>query len=85
MIKCALIYTMGTLSRSNWDLEMLFYEEREKLEHAEKTSWNKDENRQQTQPTYDAESGNRTQATLVERECSHHCIIPAPPQLRRSS
>ena len=26
----------------------------------------KDENQQQTQPTYDAESGNRTWATLVE-------------------
>ena len=27
---------------------------------------------QQTQPTYDAESGNRTRATLVGGECSHH-------------
>ena len=26
---------------------------------------------QQTQPTYDAESGNRTRATLVGDECSH--------------
>ena len=33
---------------------------------------------QQTQPTYDAESGNRTRATLVGGECSHHCAIPAP-------
>ena len=31
----------------------------------EKTSRSKDENQQQTQPTYDAESGNRTWATLV--------------------
>ena len=38
----------------------------------------KDENQQQTQPTYDAESGNRTRATLVGGECSHHCTIPAP-------
>ena len=30
-----------------------------------KTFWSKDENQQQTQPTYDAESGNRTRATLV--------------------
>ena len=30
-----------------------------------KTSWSKDENQQQTQPTYDAESENRTRATLV--------------------
>ena len=43
-----------------------------------KTSQSKDENQQQTQPTYDAESGNRTRATLVGGECSHHCAIPAP-------
>ena len=28
--------------------------------------------------TYDAESGNRTQATLVGGEYSHHCTTPAP-------
>ena len=33
---------------------------------------------QQTQPTYDAETGHRTRATLVGGECSHHCAIPAP-------
>ena len=27
---------------------------------------------QQAQLTYDAESGNRTRATLVGGECSHH-------------
>ena len=32
----------------------------------------------QTQPTYDAETGNQIQATLVGGECSHHCAIPAP-------
>ena len=31
---------------------------------------------QQTQPTYDAESGNRTRATLLGGECPHHCAIP---------
>ena len=35
---------------------------------------NKDENQQQTQPTY----GNRTQAALVGGDHSHHCAIPAP-------
>ena len=35
---------------------------------------------QQTQPTYDAESGNRTRATLVGGECSHRCAIPASPK-----
>ena len=34
-----------------------------------KTSRSRVEN-QQTQPTYDAESGNRTRATLVQGECS---------------
>ena len=42
-----------------------------------KNSHSRAEN-QQTQPTYDAESGNRTRATLVEGECSYHCAIPAP-------
>ena len=43
-----------------------------------KTSQSKDENQQQTQPTYDAESGNQTRATLVGGEHSHHCTIPTP-------
>ena len=42
-----------------------------------KTSRSRVEN-QQTQPTYDTGSGNRTRATLVEGECSHHCANPAP-------
>ena len=43
-----------------------------------KTSRSKEENQQQTQTTYDAESGNRTWDTLVGGEGSHHCAIPAP-------
>ena len=43
-----------------------------------KTSWSKDKNQQQTQPTYNTESGNRTRATLVRGECSHHCAISTP-------
>ena len=43
----------------------------------EKTSRSRVEN-QQTQPTYDSESGNRTRDTLVEGEHSHHCANPAP-------
>ena len=49
------------------------------------THWgfrSKDENQQQTQPTYDAESGNRTRSTLVGglhgRQMLNHCAIPAP-------
>ena len=44
-----------------------------------KTSRSREENQQQTQPTYDAGSGNRTRDTLVGGERSHHCTIPAPP------
>ena len=42
----------------------------------------KDENQQQTQPTFDADSGNRTRATLAGglhgRQMLNHCAIPAP-------
>ena len=38
----------------------------------------KDENQQQTEPTCDVGSGNRTWATAVGGECSHRCAIPAP-------
>ena len=38
-----------------------------------KTSQSKEENQQQTQPTYDAGSRNRTRVTLVGGEHSHHC------------
>ena len=46
-----------------------------------KTSRSKDENQQQTQPTFHAESGNRTRATLVGlhgRQMLNHYAIPAP-------
>ena len=36
------------------------------------------ENQQQTQPTHDAGSGNRTRDTLVGSERSRHCANPAP-------
>ena len=63
-------------SRSNWNLVMLVFVEGGKPENPEKNPRSRDENQQQTQPTYDAESGNRTRATLVGGECSHHCAIP---------
>ena len=49
-----------------------------------KSSRSREENQQQTQPTYDAETGNRTRATLVGGECSHHCATPAPLYLDES-
>ena len=42
-----------------------------------KTSRSRVEN-QQTRPTCDTESGNQTQATLVEGKGFHHCTMPAP-------
>ena len=68
---------MRFTSRWNWNLEMLVFTEGGKPENPEKNPRSKDENQQQTQPTYDTGTGNRTRATLVEGECSHHCAIPA--------
>ena len=45
----------------------------EKRSTRRKTSYCREEN-QQTQPTYDTRSGNRTRATLVGGEYSHHCV-----------
>ena len=42
-----------------------------------KTSRRKEENQQQTQPTYGIDTGIRNQATLVKGECSHHCVTLA--------
>ena len=64
--------------RSNWNLEMLVFEEVGKPENPEKNPRSKAENQQQTQATCDARSGNQTQDTLVVGERSHHCAIPAP-------
>ena len=57
---------------------MLVFVEGGKPEYLEKNPCSRDEKQQQTQPMYDAETGNRTRATLVRGECSHHCTIPAP-------
>ena len=53
------------LSRSTYCyLEMLVFVEGEKQENQEKNPQSKDENQQQTQPTYDGGSTNLTGATL---------------------
>ena len=57
---------------------MLVFEERGKPEYPEKNLSEQGENQQQTQPTYDAGTENRTWATLVGGECSYHYITPAP-------
>ena len=58
--------------------KMLVFMDGGKPENPEKNPRSKDKNQQQTQPTYDTGTGNRTRATLVEGECSHHCATPAP-------
>ena len=68
----------STVSKSNWNLEVLVFVEGGKPEYTEKNPRSRVENQQQTQPTYDAGSRNRTRATLVGGERSHHCAIPAP-------
>ena len=50
-----------------------------------KTSRSREENQQQTQPTYDAGSENQTWDTLVGGEHSHHCAIPAPHYFHNTS
>ena len=46
-----------------------------------KTFRSKDENQQQTQPTYVTESGNETRATLVRSECRLSLLRhPCSPQ-----
>ena len=72
------VYTYTVRSRSNWNLEMLVFEERGKPEYPEKILSEQGENQQQTQPTYGAGSENRTQAALVGVECSRHCTTPVP-------
>ena len=55
---------------------MLVFRRGENPRTRRKTSRSKGENQQQTQPTYDAGSGNRTRDTMVGGECSHHCAMP---------
>ena len=68
----------STVSRTNWDLEMLVFVEGGKPEYPEKNPLGRDKDQRQTQPIYDAEFRNQTQATLVEGEHSHHSAISSP-------
>ena len=65
-------------STSNWNLEMLVLRRRENQNIQRKASHSKEENQQQTHPTYEVGSGNQTRDTLVGGKRSHHCSIPAP-------
>ena len=69
-----------TLSRSNWNLEMLiFFRRGENWSIWRKTSQSKDKNQPQLNPhNYDTGCGNQIPAKLERGECFHHCTIPAP-------
>ena len=60
------------------EFRVLVFLEGGKPEGSEKNPWSKDENQQQTQPTCDTRSGNRTQAAVVGGARSHHCAIYVP-------
>ena len=60
---------------------VLVFEEGGKPEYPSKNRRSKDENQQQTQPTYGAGSRIQAQATLVGGERSRYCAIPAPPNI----
>ena len=71
--------SLSTVSRLNLNLEMLVFVREENRSTRRKTlGAGTRTNQQQTQPTYDVNSGNRTWATLVGGKCSHHCTIPVP-------
>ena len=56
---------------------MLIFVEGGKPENPEKNPRSKDDNQQQTQPTYDTGSRILTRATSVGGERDHHCATPA--------
>ena len=64
----------STVSRSNWNLEMLVFEERGKPEYPEKNL-----SEQGREPT--TNSTAHMTPSLVTGDCLHHCAIPAPTQL----
>ena len=68
---------VSTVVSTEWNLDVMVFEERGTGSTRRKTSRSKDENQQQTQPTYDTGTGNRTRATLVGGEFTHHWAIPA--------
>ncbi len=67
------------LSRSNWNLEMLVFLEGGKPENPEKNPRGRARTNNKLNP-HMALGRNRTWATLVGGEHSHHCAIPAPPR-----
>ena len=67
------------IKRPNWNLEVLVFEERGKPEYLEK---NLSENQQQTQPTYDIASGNRTRGHIGGRRVLSPLHHPCSPLIQ---
>ena len=68
-------------SRSNWNLDLLVFKERVKLEDPEENLSEQGENQRQTQPTYGVEAGIQTVATMVGGGCYHQCATLAGDHL----
>ena len=64
-------------SGSNWNLAVLVFLERGKVDYPEKTFKSKERTNPHT-CIHDAGAGNRSRAILVGGECSHYCTSPAP-------
>ena len=73
----------STVSRSNYNLEVLIFVEGGKPENPAKNPPNKDENQQQTQPTCDAGSGNltRPQRWEVSALTTAPSLLPFTPEV----
>ena len=67
------VVVVVVVSRSNWNLEMLVFVEGGKPKYPEKNPRSRDENQQQTQPSFGVNSGNRTRV-LSPRALLHPCI-----------
>ena len=60
---------------------MLIFVEGTTPKNPEKNPGSRDENKQQTQPTYDSGPENLTRATAAGGERSHYCVILASKML----
>ena len=65
-------------SWSNWNMEMLVFEERCKPEYPEKNFSEQGREPTTNSTTYGVDAGIWTRATLVGGECSHECATLAP-------
>ena len=68
--------TLGFLIELELKSVVFFFWKEENRNIRKKKPRVKDENQQQSQSTYDGDSGNGTRAALVGGECSRHCAIP---------